>query len=144
MTSVAHHASPVEAVKAFLACVKTKDMENMRRSTHPNATACLIREGQPRFQALTEAIDRLGTTKDELVEDTWDEIEHVDGEYAIVWTNFSIHRNGQAGSHFACGIVTCLLISFIAPSNRIQFVFLLEKPCFRLGYPDYVRYCKTT
>lgn len=51
---------------------------------NPQATACLIRENVPHLQALTEATDRLGTAEQELVEVSWDEAEHTDGEYAPV------------------------------------------------------------
>jgi len=51
---------------------------------NPQATACLIRENEPRLQALTEPTDRLGTAEQELVEVPWDEVEHIDGEYAPV------------------------------------------------------------
>lgn len=72
----------------------------MRKMIHPNATACLIRENEPHFQTLNEAIDTLGKANDELVELTWDEVEHINGDYATVWATFSIHRDGEVGHRF--------------------------------------------
>jgi hypothetical protein len=108
MASISQNSGPVDAVKAFIACVKTKDLEYMRRVIHPKATACLIRENEPRFQALTEAIDTLEKAEQELVEATWDEVEHIDGEYATVWTRFSMHRDGEASNPSARGRATYL------------------------------------
>lgn len=106
MASIIHHSSPVDVVKAFIACVRTKDLEHMRKLIHPQATACLIRENEPSFQTLTEAIDTLGKAEQEFVEESWDEVEHVDGEYATVWANFSIHQDGEASSPVARGSAT--------------------------------------
>ncbi|KAL9034378.1 MAG: hypothetical protein Q9214_007071, partial [Letrouitia sp. 1 TL-2023] len=88
MTSVIQNTSPVDVVKAFIACIRTKDLEHMRKIIHPKATACLIRENEPRFQTLTEAIERLEKAEEELVEASWGEVEHVDGEFATVWAAF--------------------------------------------------------
>jgi hypothetical protein len=98
MASALRNSSPVETVRAFLACVKTKDVEYMRKAIHPKATACLIREDEPRFISLNEAIDNLGKAEQEHVEVIWDEVEHVDGDYATVWTKFSIDQDGEASS----------------------------------------------
>ena len=70
----------------------------MRKLIHPKATACLIRENEPHFQALTEAIDTLTKAEQEFVEVTWDEVEHIDGNYATVWTASSTHRDGEASN----------------------------------------------
>jgi hypothetical protein len=96
MASTPQISSPTNVVKAFLACVKTKDLGYMHKLMHPMATACLIRGNAPRFQALTESIDTLGKAEQELVEASWDEVEHVDGDYATVWAKFSIHMDGEA------------------------------------------------
>jgi hypothetical protein len=100
MTSIIQNSSPVDVVKAFIACVRTKDLEYMHKVIHPKATACLIRENEPHFQTLTQAIDKLGRAEQELVEVSWDEIEHVDGEYATVWAKFSMHQDGEASIPF--------------------------------------------
>jgi len=89
------NSSPVDAVKSFLACIKTKDLDYIRRIVHPKATACLIREDEPRFQALNDAIDVLGNAEQEFVEASWDEVGHIDGQYATVWANFSMHCDGE-------------------------------------------------
>lgn len=106
MTSTIQNSSPVDAVKAFIGCIRTKDLESMRKIIHPNATACLIRENEPRFLALTEAIDALKKADEEFVEVSWDEVEHIDGEYATVWAAFSMHRDGElhqtGSSSYSC------------------------------------------
>jgi len=120
MTSVIQDSSPVDIVKAFIACIKTKDLDYMRKVIHPNATACLIRENEPRFQALTEAIDTLAKAEQEFVEVSWDEVEHVDGQYATVWATFSIHRDGEASNSFAHGSTTCPANSFCSFINWVR------------------------
>lgn len=97
MASTTSKGGPLQTVKAFLACVKTKDVQHMREFAHPDATACLIGEGEPRFMALDEAIERLAKAEGQLVEEIWDEVEHRDGDYATVWSTFSIHGDGQVG-----------------------------------------------
>ena len=106
MTSIIQNSSPVDVVKAFIACIRTKDLEHMRKIMHPKATACLIRENEPRFLTLTEAIDALEKAEQEFVEATSDEVEHIDGEYATVWANFTMHRDGEASNPFARGSAT--------------------------------------
>lgn len=108
----------MDVVKAFIACIRTKDLEYMRKIIHPKATACLIRENEPRFLALTEAIDVLEKAEQEFVEVSWDEVEHIDGEYATVWATFTMHRDGEASNPFARGSATFpanLTCSFINP-----------------------------
>ena len=95
MPSTNQLSSPVALVKAFLGCVSTKDGAQMRKLAHPNATACLIRENKPNFKPLTETIEVLEKAPQDFVEVTWDEVEHVDGDYATVWTKFNIHRDGE-------------------------------------------------
>lgn len=106
MTSTIQNSSPVDVVKAFIACVRTKDLEYMRKIIHPKATACLIRENEPRFKALTEAMDTLAKAEQELVEASWDEVEHIDGEYATVWAKFSIHQDGEGSNSITRGSAT--------------------------------------
>lgn len=117
--------SPVDVVKAFIACNRTKDLEYMRKIIHPKATACLIRENEPRFEALTEAIDMLEQAEQEFVEVSWDEVEHIDGEYATVWATFSMHRDGEASNSFAHGSATfpanpfCSFINWVRAHTRV-------------------------
>ena len=125
MTSIIQNSSPVDVVKAFIACIRTKDLEYMRKITHPNATACLIRENKPRFKTLTEAIDTLEKAEQEFVEVSWDEVEHIDGEYATVWATFSMHRDGEASNPFARGSATfpanpfCSFINWVRAHTRV-------------------------
>jgi len=106
MTSAIQHSGPVDTVKNFIACVKTKDVEHMRKMIHPKATACLIRENEPRFSTLSETIDVLQKAEQGFVEVSWDEVEHINGEYATVWANFSMHRDGElhqlGSSSYSC------------------------------------------
>jgi len=98
MTSITQNSSPVDTVKAFIGCVRTKDTKYMRKIIHPKATACLIRDNEPRFLTLDEAIGALERAEQTLVEASWDEVEHIDGDYATVWTNFSMHRDGEVSN----------------------------------------------
>lgn len=59
MTSANQSSSPLDTVKTFLACLKTKYIEYMHSVIHPDAIACLIRENEPRFLSLTGAIENL-------------------------------------------------------------------------------------
>ena len=125
MTSIIQNSSPVDVVKAFIACIRTKDLEYMRKIIHPKATACLIRENEPHFKALTEAIDTLEKAEQEFVEVSWDEVEHIDGEYATVWGKFSMHRDGEASNPFARGSATfpanpfCSFINWVRAHTRV-------------------------
>ena len=92
---------PKEVVKAFIACVKTKDVNAMRAKIHPKATACLIREGEPRFMTLHDAIENLTKAEQRFEEELFDEVERRDGEYATVWADFEIHRDGEVGAPLA-------------------------------------------
>lgn len=123
MTSVIPLSSPVETVKAFIACIGTKDLDHMRQIIHPKATACLIRDNEPRFQALAEAIDRLGKAEEELVEVSGDEVEHIDGDYATVWATFSMQRNGEASGLFARA----------CPADRSDSIINLARSHTRVG-----------
>jgi hypothetical protein len=144
MTSITQNASPVDVVKAFIACVQTKDVDSMRKCIHPEATACLIRGNEPNFKPLTEAIDALAQAEQELVEIIWDEVEHVDGKYAAVWASFSIHLDGEASSPFPYSGVRFLLIHATASPTGIELVLVLVQPSLPLDHPDDVRRCKIT
>lgn len=102
MASIIRNGRPVDTVRGFIACIKKKDVENMRKVIHPKATACLIRENEPRFMTLDESIITLEKAEQEIAEASWDEVEHVDDQYATVWTNFSLHRDGKVRNAFAC------------------------------------------
>lgn len=88
-------SSPTALVKAFVACVATKNLHSMHQLVHPQATACMIRHNTPQFKPLSEAIDALGNAEQPFTEAIWDEVEHVDGEYATVCAKFRIHRDGK-------------------------------------------------
>ncbi|KAI4212704.1 MAG: hypothetical protein LQ351_004595, partial [Letrouitia transgressa] len=103
MTSTIQISSPLDVVKAFIACIARRDLESMRKIIHPKATACLIRENEPRFKLLSEAIDTLEKAEQEFVEASWDEVEYIDGEYATVWAKFSIHQDGAGSGPYIRG-----------------------------------------
>lgn len=75
----------------------------MRSLLHPNATAVLIRNNEPRFSSLEETIVNLERVGREVVEMTWGEVEMVDVEgdeeeetgFATVWTKFRIDLDGE-------------------------------------------------
>lgn len=67
----------------------------MRKLIHPSATATLIRNGTPRFMSLEQAIANLDNADEQLVETIWDTVEHVDEEFAVVWTKFRIEKGGK-------------------------------------------------
>lgn len=126
MTSEIQSSSPVATIKTFLACVERKDAVTMRNFIHPQATACLIREGEPRFQSLHAAIDTLEKAEEKLVETTWDELEHVDGEYATVWASWSMHRDGKVSSPF------CLLAAAMAKTDLFLKLIQLGSSSYSL------------
>ena len=133
MTSSIQNSSPVDVVKAFIACIRTKDLEYMRKIIHPKATACLIRENEPRFQALTEAIDTLEKAEQKFVEVSWDEVEHIDGEYATVWATFSIHQDGEASIPFARDSATCPANEYCSFINWVRAHTRVGKALFWVG-----------
>lgn len=143
MASEIRNSSPVDLVKAFLACTKTKDAEAMRRMIHPSATACLIREGEPRFRTLTDTITTLEKAEQEVAEATWDEVEHVDGDYATVWTNFSIHMDGKVDTTLVDPqeLLSIPTDDVAVASAGLEFIFVLEKPYFGLDNSDYDGHC---
>ena len=118
----------MDAVKAFIACIRTKDLEYMRKIIHPKATACLIRENEPRFLALTEAIEALEKAEEEFVEVSWDEVEHIDGEYAMAWATFSMHRDGEASR-----IILLLAVARHIPANPSCSFINLVRAHTRVG-----------
>jgi hypothetical protein len=135
-------SSPVEVVRAFIACVSTKDMDSMRKLIHPKAAACLIRGNEPEFKPLSEAIDALGNAPQQFEETSWDEVEHIDGDYATVWASFKIQRDGEASDNFLVVARHVLLIHFAASSSRFSVILVLEKSSLRMAHSEYVRYCK--
>ncbi|OCK75566.1 hypothetical protein K432DRAFT_408909 [Lepidopterella palustris CBS 459.81] len=125
MTSIIQNSGPVDVVKAFIACIRTKDLECMRKIIHPKATVCLIRENEPCFKTLAEAIDTLEKAEQEFLDVSWDEVEHRHGEYATVWATFSMHRDGEASNPFARGSATfpanpfCGFINWVRAHIRV-------------------------
>lgn len=119
------YSDPVNLIKAFIACVGRKDTEAMRNLIHPNATACLIRESEPKYSSLHESIDVLERAHQEYTEACWDEIVHADDNYATVWESFSIHKEGQVSGTEPIMLIA-LLICNTASLDRVKLILLLE------------------
>lgn len=81
-------------VRAFVDCIKWKDVECTRKLIHPGAMACLVTEYEPRLQSIADAVISLERANFDLAKVTWGEAEHVDGYHATVWTKFGTCRDG--------------------------------------------------
>jgi len=92
------NSTPLATANTFLASIGTRDKASMRAVTHPDATACLIREGKPLHFALADVLKRISDQSDiEMDEVSYDEVEHVDGEFATVWTPYKFYEAGKVG-----------------------------------------------
>ena len=69
----------------------------MRAVSLPEATACLIRSGQPVYLHVTDILGKMATNDVEMDEVSHDEVEHVDGQFATVWTPYKFYENGKVG-----------------------------------------------
>ncbi|KXT08088.1 hypothetical protein AC579_1472, partial [Pseudocercospora musae] len=85
-------STPLGVAKAFLAGIKSRDVAAMRALVHADATACLIREQVPRH---FEVLDIIESADSEMDEYSYDEVEHVDDDYAIVWTPYEFVEDGK-------------------------------------------------
>ena len=116
---------------------------------HPSATAVLIRQGTPRFQTLHDAIDTLARAEERLEEEVWDVVEQVDdgeGEGKLVGGEGDWRRRGREGelrdgvgevphTEGRRGKFSVMMNDRnevcadgqAAPSDRIEFVFVLEE-----------------
>lgn len=90
-----NNSTPLAAAKSFLAAIKTKDVTTMRKLSHPKGTACLIRNGTPTHMSIYEPIDSIGAAESDLDEVSYNEVEHVDGIYATVWTPYRFFEDGK-------------------------------------------------
>jgi hypothetical protein len=93
-----HSYSPLEIAKAFLAGIKNRDKASMRVLCHPEATACLIRDGKPIHITVAGILDRIDDGSSvEMDEVSYDEVEHTDGRFATVWTPYKFYEDGKVG-----------------------------------------------
>lgn len=97
------NATPLATAKTFLAGIGARDKDGMRAVCHPDATACLIRNGQPLHATLASILYRIDDGKNgiEMDEVSYDETEHVDGDFATVWTPYKFYEEGKV-----CGSLT--------------------------------------
>lgn len=68
----------------------------MRAVCHPDATACLIRQGKPIYINAAQIVEQV--TRDDGVEQdevSHDEVEHCDGDFATVWTPYRFYVDGK-------------------------------------------------
>ena len=89
--------SPLATVKSFLACISTKSADKMRNLAHADATVCRIRNNQPSYVQLAQVIAHMKTVQDYMEETTYDEVEHIDGSFASVWTPYRFYQDGKVG-----------------------------------------------
>ena len=68
----------------------------MRSLSHPDATACLIRERKPIHILITNVLELMSDDSNvEMDEVSYDEVEHVDGDFATVWTPYRFFEDGK-------------------------------------------------
>ncbi|KAK4958954.1 hypothetical protein LTR10_003752 [Elasticomyces elasticus] len=90
------NTTPTSTVKTFLAAIKHHDTDRMRDICHPDATGCLIRDGRPVYTTVAAILQRLDERKDEAMEEiSWDEVEHVCGDFASVWAPYKFFSGGK-------------------------------------------------
>ncbi|KAK5682695.1 hypothetical protein LTS10_005824 [Elasticomyces elasticus] len=90
------NTTPTSTVKTFLAAIKSHDTARMRAVCHPNATGCLIRNGEPIHTTVAAILQRLDERKGEAMDEiSWDEVEHVCGEFASVWAPYKFFSGGK-------------------------------------------------
>ena len=99
--AAAQNSTPLAVAKSFLAGIKARDKKTMASLCHPDATACLIREGKPMHTTVANILDRIdfeGAVEQDEV--SHDEIEHVDGDFATVWTSYWFYEDGKVSLLF--------------------------------------------
>lgn len=71
----------------------------MRAICHPDATACLIRDGKPMHMLVANILDLMSEDQSvEMDEVSYDEVEHIDGGFATVWTPYQLFEDGKVGT----------------------------------------------
>ena len=92
-------STPKATVITFLEGIKLRDKARMHAVCHPDATACLIREGKPIHLLIANVLDRIsddgGVAMDEV---SFDEIERIDGDFATVWTPYKFYEDGKVSA----------------------------------------------
>ncbi|KAK4978056.1 hypothetical protein LTR42_002432 [Elasticomyces elasticus] len=117
------NTTPTSTVKTFLAAIKHHDTDRMRDICHPDATGCLIRDGRPVYTTVAAILQRLDERKDEAMEEiSWDEVEHVCGDFASVWAPYKFFSGGKFGG-YGCLIV---LDTTESPNLHVAMMDLLN------------------
>ena len=93
------NSTPLATAKAFLAAIKARDTASMRHMCIPDAPACNIRNGSPILSTIADILDRMDSVPADVKMDeiSHDEIEHIDGAFATVWTPYKFLENGKVG-----------------------------------------------
>jgi hypothetical protein len=90
------NSTPKATAITFLKGIKLRNKEQMRSVCHPDATACLIRQRKPIYLLVANVLDRIsddsGVAMDEV---SFDQIEHVDSDFATVWTPYKFYEDGE-------------------------------------------------
>ena len=93
---MSNNSTPTETVIAFMQGIKLRNADQMRAICNPNATMCVIRQDKPIYTLVEKVLDRvLEIDGVELDEVSYDEIEHVDGNFATVWTPCRFYEDGK-------------------------------------------------
>jgi ketosteroid isomerase-like protein len=88
--------TPLETARAFLAGIKNRSKASMHELCHPDATACLIRNGKPKHFTIVQILERIPDDSPiDMDEVSYDEVEHVDGVFATVWTPYKFYEDGK-------------------------------------------------
>jgi hypothetical protein len=90
------NSTPTATAITFLKAIKVHAADEMREICHPDATACLIRQGKPIHITIERILEWVakddGTVQDEV---SHDEVEQCDDDFATVWTPYNFYVNGE-------------------------------------------------
>lgn len=91
------NSTPLATAKTFLAGIKARNTASVRSICQPGGTVCLIPEGEPRYLLVVDIFDRLIYKNAQAVMDevSYDDVEHVDGDFATVWTPLRFFLDGK-------------------------------------------------
>ncbi|KAK5116857.1 hypothetical protein LTR85_009117 [Meristemomyces frigidus] len=93
MASIPDNSTPLATAKTFLAGIKARDKKSMRA-------------GKPLHMAISDVLNRLPLSADILMDElSYDEVEHMDGDFATVWTPYKFYEDGKlhhTGSNNFC------------------------------------------
>jgi hypothetical protein len=106
MLDEANLSTPLSVYKAFLSGVKAHRTDYMRSLCHAETKICLIRNGKPVYNHVKYILNVLDQMKDKEIEEiSYDEVEHVDGQFATVFSPYRFMTDGKvraAKVHVEC------------------------------------------